>query len=331
MFPSGYRKRDVESVIHDLRDKRRYGREIMFVDNEFSTLRPYTKKLLRRMIEEDLDFDIVVFARVEIVKDDELLSLMRQAGVTYVYQGYESVHPDTLTAYNKRQTLEQIVAAIEKLHAFGFGILGSFVVGADTDTLETMRYTADFVLEQKLSNAYFFPIWGHYPEQQNGYRTIVPWYRSIFHGWGYCDGHYVTHFPLRMPPSKFQRALIDAYRTIYSPRQAVRAIKDGNFVDARWKLLHRYLWRNIEKGIRVYIPFLEEIEDGLYDADGQLREPLLVQRVQQDPRWTFQAGNHAVESLGLSPLELPIAGEQNITCIPPKLGASRATEPSALS
>src|SRR5205823_503250 len=39
MFPTGYRKRDVESVISDLRDKRQYGRELLFVDNDFAALR----------------------------------------------------------------------------------------------------------------------------------------------------------------------------------------------------------------------------------------------------------------------------------------------------
>lgn len=321
MFPDGYRKRDIEAVIRDLRDKRQYGRELMFVDNDFAAVRPYTKALLRRMVEENLDLDMVVFARVEIAKDEELLTLMRRAGISYVYQGYESVQPETLSAYNKRQSLNQIVAAIEKLHAFGFGILGSFVVGADTDTLDTIHRTVDFVLEQRLSNAYIFPIWGHFPEERFGYKTIVPWYRSIFRGWGYCDGHYVTHFPLQMPPSKFQRALMDAYRTIYAPTQALRAITQGRYGDARWKLIHRYLWGDIEAGIRAYIPFLEELEEGLYDPSGRLREDLLVERVEKDGRWTFQAGNRTLQTLGLSPLELPLPGKRNITCLPPKLSA----------
>ena len=85
------------------------------------------------------------------------------------------------------------------------------------------------------------------------------------------------------------------------------------------------MWRDIEKGLAEHISFLEELEDGLYDANGHLREDLLIERVQKDPRWTFQAGNRTIETLGLSPLELPIPGERNITCIPPKLGSGHAT------
>lgn len=316
MFPGGYRTREIESIILDLRDKRQYSRDIMFVDNEFAADRRFTKKLLRRMIEEDFGFDIVVFARVEIVQDDELLSLMRQAGISYIYQGYESVQPETLVAYNKRQSPAVMMAAVKKLNSFGFGIWGSFVLGADTDSIETLRCTIDFVLEQKLANAYFWPIWGHYPEPRRGYQTIVPWYRSIFRGWRYCDGHFVTHFPLQMPPSRLQRTLVDACRTVYSSKQIGKALKEQNFVSAKSKILSRYQWRDIEKGVREYIPFLEELEEGLYGPDGRLREDLLVERVKKDPQWTLQAGNRTIETLGLSPPELPTPERRNISCAP---------------
>jgi anaerobic magnesium-protoporphyrin IX monomethyl ester cyclase len=322
MFPGGYRTRDVESVIRDLRDKRRYGWELMFVDNEFAADRAYAKKLTRRLIEEDLGFRAVVFARVEIAEDDELLLLMRQAGITHIYQGYESIHPETLIAYRKRQTVDQIVAAIEKLHSFGFGILASFVLGADTDTLETINSTVDFVLKHKLSNAYFWPIWGHFPEEKSGYQTIVPWYRGIFRGWRYCDGHFVTHFPLQMPPSKLQIAIIDAYRAVYCPTQILRALIDRKYIDAWSKILHRYQWQDIEKGVREYIAFLEKIEEELYDSAGYLREDLLLQRVEKDPRWTFQAGNRTIESLGFTPPELPVSERRNISCAPISFGST---------
>jgi hypothetical protein len=60
------------------------------------------------------------------------------------------------------------------------------------------------------------------------------------------------------------------------------------------------------------------LEDGLYDSNDRLRENRLIERVREDPRWTFQEGNRAIESLGLSPLELPIPKERNITCVPPR-------------
>ena len=45
--------------------------------------------------------------------------------------------------------------------------------------------------------------------------------------------------------------------------------------------------------------------------------PRLIERVSADPKWSFTAGNRAIETLGLSPLELPEPGKRNITCLPP--------------
>ena len=315
MFPGGYRTRGVDSVIRDMRDKRPFGRQLVFVDNEFAADRSYAKKLLRRIIREDFGFRIVVFARVEVAEDDELLDLMRQAGVTHVYQGYESLLPETLAAYNKRQHLGQIKAAISKLHARGFGILASFVMGGDGDNLETTRRTVDFVIEQGLFNAYFWPIMGYFPEKRFGYQTILPQYRSIFLAWKYYDGHFVTHFPLNMSPSQLQRALIDAYRSIYAPPQILAAIRRRKFADAQAKIFLRYLWRDIEREVRAYLPFLEQIEEGLYDPEGRLREDLLQRRVAKNPRWTFQAATRPVPAAATTPPRDVVAEKENLTCL----------------
>lgn len=322
MFEAGYRKRDIESIIRDLRDKRKYGRELLFVDNDFAAIRSYTKKLMRRIIEEDFGFDIMVLTRIEVARDEELLALMRRAGVTQIYQGYESVQPETLVGYDKKQTLEKIVSAIDTLHAYGFRISGSFVVGADTDTLDTMEHSVDFVLDHDLTIAYFFPVWGHYPEQIRGYEAIVPWYRSIFREWKYCDGNFVTHFPLHMRPSQLQKALIDAPRTVFSPARVLDALRRGKPQDAKEKLTHRYMWWTISKGLQHYVPFLEELEEGLYDESNRLNEARLIERVRADGWWTFKDGNRAIETLGLSPLQLPVVSENNITCVPPRFSAA---------
>jgi radical SAM superfamily enzyme YgiQ (UPF0313 family) len=317
MFPTGYRKRDIESVIADLRDKRQYGDNLMFVDNDFTMKRGETKRLLRRIIEERLGYKFVIFARTEIARDKELLELMRAAGVTCVYQGYESIRSDTLDSYEKHQTRAQIETAIATLHQYGFQILGSFVVGADTDTYASLRETIEFVSRQRLSYAYFFPIWGHYPEQMNGYRTITPWYRSIFHSWKYCDGNFVTHYPMHMRPSALQRLVIEAYDTLYGPGEILAALGRRDYTAARGKLLHLYSWNRVRKGMVGYVPFLEELERGLYDGDS-LREEELERRVSEDSRWTFKWANKTVEALGLTPLQLPVPRSRNITCVPPK-------------
>ncbi len=287
MFGGGYRKRDVESVIRDLRDKRRFGRELLFVDNEFGSLPARTKVLLRRIIEEDLDYDILVLARSEISVQDELLELMRRAGVTQIYQGYESIEPATLVSYDKRQTVERIETAIRKLHAFGFRISGSFVLGADTDTERTIESTAQFVIDNGLTIAYFFPLWGHYIETKNSGSSIIPRHRAIFKSWAHMDGNFVSHFPRNMRPSQLQAGLIRAHQRVFSPIEIARALSRRRYKDAVEKATHRLMWQTIQKGLNDYIPWLEELEHAFYDRSDRLLEERLLDRCRIRPPWSF--------------------------------------------
>jgi radical SAM superfamily enzyme YgiQ (UPF0313 family) len=315
MFPDGYRKRGIDSVIRDMRDKSQYSKTLLFVDNDFAANRRHTKKLLERIIEEKLNLKLSIFARVELARDDELLALMLRAGVCDIFQGFESVQPSTLAEYDKRQSPEEIAASIQKLASLGFTVGGAFVLGADADTLETISRTVDFALENPISKPHFFPIWGLYPEKRSGYQCIVPWYRSIFRGYGYCDGLFVTNFPMQMPPSKLQRGILEAYLTCYSPTQFLRAFRRGGFTEVKEKLGVRVIVHDIAKEFLNYIPFLEEVEDGLYDAADRLREDVLIERVRKDPRWTFQDGNRALEAMGLAPVELPGFEQPKVRCL----------------
>jgi radical SAM superfamily enzyme YgiQ (UPF0313 family) len=315
MFGDRYRTREIESVIGDLRDKRQYGRELLFVDNNFAANPRYTAELLNRIIEEDFGFDIMVLTRADVAGRDELLPLMRRAGITQLYQGYESVEAATLAAYHKRQDLGAVRAAIAKLQAAGFRISGSFVLGADTDDLDTVRATVDFVLESGLTIAYFFPLWGNFAERREGNRSIVPRHRAIFKDWAHCDGNFVSHFPKRMRPSQLQRAIIESHREVFSVRTAVGALGRGSLVQAWEKATHRWMWNTIQRGLDAYLPWLEEIEDGLYSRDGQLMEERLLARWAKGPAWRFPDADGLEGQAGAAPPE-PFAPVNDPTCRP---------------
>jgi len=293
MFGGTYRTRDVESVIRDLRDKRQYGRELLFVDNNFAAVPRYTRALLERMIDADLGYDVMVLTRADVARHDELLDLMRRAGVTQLYQGYESVEPATLSAYRKNQSLDRVRASIEKLHRHGFRISGSFVLGADTDTLATIDATIAFVLETQLAIAYLFPLWGHYAEQRQGGRPLVPRHRAIFKSWAHCDGNFVSHFPLQIRPSRLQDALVRAHERVFSARAIAEAVRRQRWADAWEKATHRWMWSTIQRPLREYIHWLESIEHGLYDERDRLREPQLLMRLAEGPEWAFRVDDGA--------------------------------------
>jgi hypothetical protein len=314
-----YRIRGIESILKDLRDKRQYGKRLLFVDNYFGANISYTKRLLKRVIEENFGFKILVLCRIEIAQDEELLSLMQTAGITALYLGIESIQPETLISYAKRQTVEKIERAIAKFHSYGFRISGSFVVGADTDSSETIESTVNFAINNNIEVCYFFPLWGHYIEKKLGNKSIIPWHRSIFKGWDYCDGNFVTHFPKLMRPSDLQQAVIDSHRRVYSPQIFLQFVRRKNWTAVKDKAANLYAWKFIEKGLREYIPWLKEIEKDFYDKNRRLLEDRLLEYVVKDPRWTFPESRNAYLSQiymndTLSFLEGPVSVQKNIRC-----------------
>ena len=63
--------------------------------------------------------------------------------------------PATLESYKKHQTVEEIEEAIRLFHERRIRIHDMFVLGADTDTVETIRETARFALRTRIDSIQF--------------------------------------------------------------------------------------------------------------------------------------------------------------------------------
>jgi radical SAM superfamily enzyme YgiQ (UPF0313 family) len=91
--------------------------------------------------------------RVDLV-DDEMLAIMKQAGLTQVDLGIESGSQKTLDRLNKHITLDQIRRAVEtaKRHVL---VSGFFMVGVPGETEEDLSKTFKFAKELELDRYSF--------------------------------------------------------------------------------------------------------------------------------------------------------------------------------
>ena len=147
MFGRKYRFRSAESVIAEIKDKR--PQRIFFYDDNMAADKKRLKKLLQMMIDEDLVIPWSAQVRTDVVRDRELLELMRRSGCELVYLGLESVNQATLDGYEKSQTVDDIVEGIRLLHEYGIRSHGMFVLGADTDDVQTVRDTVTFAIKNQ--------------------------------------------------------------------------------------------------------------------------------------------------------------------------------------
>lgn len=203
---------------------------VFFYDDNFNAYNKRTKQLLENMIRANVvprAWTAQVRA-TEIVRDRELLDLMRRTNCIMLYLGLESVNPQTLIEYNKKQSVEQIVEAIRILREYGIRAHGMFVFGADGDTVESIRRTADFAIQNDISTVQFMiltPLPGTRYFQQ-----LHEQGRIFDYDWSRYDAHHTVYWPKNMSPYELQKETFDAMRRVYAWGRVARPAFHGNLL-----------------------------------------------------------------------------------------------------
>ena len=215
MFGRKYRFRSAESVIAEIADKR--PQHVFFYDDNFAADVTRLKHLLRMMIDRELVVPWQAQVRTDVVRDAELLDLMKRAGCQTLALGLESVDQATLDAYHKSQTVADIVSAIHALHESGIRVHGMFVLGADTDDCSTVRDTVAFALEHRIDTLMLNILT---PAPGTRWFAEMNTQGRIFDKrWHLYDGQHVVIEPLRMAPAELQAEVLKAYARFYSLSQ----------------------------------------------------------------------------------------------------------------
>jgi anaerobic magnesium-protoporphyrin IX monomethyl ester cyclase len=90
--------------------------------------------------------------RTDVADDAELPALRRRSGCDRLSLELESVNQATLDGYKKSQNVDDITRAIDTLHDRVIKCHGMFVLGADSDTVETVRDTVEFALQHRVDS-----------------------------------------------------------------------------------------------------------------------------------------------------------------------------------
>jgi len=219
MFGRKYRFRSAENVIAEIKQKR--PRQIFFYDDNFAADRKRLKKLLQMMIDEDVVVPWGAQVRTDVVRDRELLELMRASGADFVALGLESVNQDTLDHFEKSQTVADIERAIKILHDYGIRSHGMFVLGADHDAPDSVRNTVQFALKNKIDTV-MLNILTPLPGTQQ-YADMDAEGRIIERDWSFYDAQHVVFRPRLMTPSHLLRETLRANRRFYHTRRVIRS------------------------------------------------------------------------------------------------------------
>ena len=135
----------------------RYGiREIHILDDNFTMNIDYAKSVLRGVIDMQLDITLAMpnGIRMDYV-DDELLELMKAAGVYIVSVAVESGNDHILRAMRKGTTVESIRKNVARIRRHKLDVAGFFILGYPGETRETIVNTIRFARELDIQRAQF--------------------------------------------------------------------------------------------------------------------------------------------------------------------------------
>lgn len=255
---------DPRSVIAEMKQLRDSGNlkkasSVFFYDDNFNAYNKRTKELLENMIRANVvprAWTAQVRA-TEIVRDRELLELMRRTNCVMLYLGLESVNPKTLIEYNKKQSVEQIVEAIKILKEYGIRSHGMFVFGADGDTADSIRMTADFAIKNDISTVQFMiltPLPGtRYFEQLHEQGRIFDY------DWSRYDAHHTVYWPKNMSPYELQVETFAAMRKVYRWSRVARPLFQGNTLTTFFRAYGHNLVKKHDQKTALYVEGLPRV------------------------------------------------------------------------
>ncbi len=211
---------------------------LFFADDVFNLRPARMKRILRGMIDNRLTPLWVAQVRHEAGCDPELLELMRRSNCFRVFVGFESVNPRTLEAYDKHETVEDIVRSIRGFQRARIKVHGMFVAGSDEDTVETVRETTRFAIAHDLDSMQInvlTPLPGSrlFQEMRSQPARLLPV------SWTFDDGQHVVHVAKRMAPPVLQDAVTKAVVRFYSWTGIGRLLRRGDLAEAAIRL---YVW-----------------------------------------------------------------------------------------
>ncbi|RLF34310.1 MAG: B12-binding domain-containing radical SAM protein, partial [Thermoplasmata archaeon] len=207
-----FRGRPVDNVIEEMKTIK--AKNIFFADASLTINPTYTKKLFQKMKEINKKFEC--FGNINILtKDDELLRLASEAGVSTWYVGIESISQKNINAAGKTTNkVKEYSNAIKKIKDHGMMITGFFMFGFDGDTPDIFDKTLQAMIKWKIDEA-SFSILTPYPGTRL-YERLEKEGRITTKDWSkYTEGH-VNFIPKNMTQEQLLQGMKKIATEFYS-------------------------------------------------------------------------------------------------------------------
>ena len=239
--------RRVEDVIEEIRSLK--AKRILFLDPSPTSNRAYAKEFFEALI--PLKIQWAGLCTTDVCEDGELFDLMIQSGCIGILMGFETFSEDSLKESRKRNKVAEYKAAVDKFHQNGVSVLGTFMLGFDGDTKESILKMPDYIEEIGVDIPRF-AILTPYPNTPTHERLDAEG-RIISKDWNHYDSIHATFAPQNFTARELEELLVQVSNECYTyGRIMKRAVKNkyGGLLKLGINLGFRIYHKKVEKFLK---------------------------------------------------------------------------------
>jgi radical SAM superfamily enzyme YgiQ (UPF0313 family) len=230
-------------------EKRQRGKvAVFFIDDNFAINPRRTKSLLREIIARDAQVPWVAQISMNLLRDEELVSLIAQSGGKWIFIGLESIDPENLKSVSKGfNKPDEYKTILERLARHNLYAITSFVFGMDSDRPGVAERTLE-VIRSWPPGLPVFGLLTPYPATPLYERLLSSGRLSRPKHWLEFKPFTMDYTPLKITAEQAEAEVRQAWAESYSPKtiaSAVRWLESRPYADRLIHLLSRLAFRGI--------------------------------------------------------------------------------------
>src|SRR5688500_7440676 len=211
---------------------------VFFVDDNFAISIKRTKSLLRDIIAAGAQLPWTAQISANLLRDEELVDLIKKSGGRVIFIGMESIDPvnlaDVKKGFNKP---EEYATVLNRLAERNIYAVTSFIIGLDNDT----PGVADRILDQVRTWPPGLPVFGQltpfpstplYKRLQEDGRLVRPKH------WLKFEKNTMAHVPLKMTIEQTHQELHYAWARSYDAARNAEAIQAMSYAGVGPRIFH---------------------------------------------------------------------------------------------
>ncbi|MGD0722672.1 MAG: radical SAM protein [Roseiarcus sp.] len=212
-FDRKHHVRAIDETLREIESQKR--RLLFFVDDNIASNPHALKELCRALIPMRINW--VSQASLDVTADPEAMRLMAESGCLGHIMGFESITKASVKEAKKSPNMPRFdgyETQIRILRDHGFQTWAAFTLGYDHDTIDSVRRTMDFALNNRFTFA-AFNILMPYPNTPL-YDRLAREGRHLYDGKWWLHPHYrfndASFVPARMTPDQLTEVCYEARR-----------------------------------------------------------------------------------------------------------------------